>query len=204
MSGGEVPVVKVPEPVVRRGAVLVRTSHSLISAGTESASIGSGGRRENSVLKAIRNPALVKKFVDRVASHGLRSTAELVLTRISSEMPSGYSCAGVVTDVGEGVTDIRVGDRVACAGAGYANHAAVNVVPRNLVARIPDTVPFEEAAFGTLGAIALRGVRRIGVPLLLDLGFLVTVAHAHSDAPPRCGSPAAASPTIARQAVAPR
>ncbi len=160
MSGGEVRVVEVPEPVVRPGTVLVRTSHSLISAGTESASIGSGGRRENLVLKAIRNPALVMKVVDRVASHGLKSTAELVKTRVSTEMPSGYSCAGVVVDVGEGVVDIHVGDRVACAGAGYANHASVNVVPRNLVARIPDAVSFEEAAFATLGAIALQGVRR--------------------------------------------
>ena len=160
MSGGEVRVVEVPEPVVRPGTVLVRTSHSLISAGTESASIGSGGRRENLVLKAIRNPALVMKVVDRVASHGLKSTAELVKTRVSTEAPSGYSCAGVVVEVGQGVTDIHVGDRVACAGAGYANHAAVNVVPRNLVARIPDAVSFEEAAFATLGAIALQGVRR--------------------------------------------
>jgi predicted dehydrogenase/threonine dehydrogenase-like Zn-dependent dehydrogenase len=177
LSGGEVRVVEVPEPVVRRGAVLVRTSHSLISAGTESAGIGSGGRRENLVLRAIRNPALVKKVMDRVASHGLASTAELVRTRISTEMPSGYSCAGVVVDVGEDVTDIRKGDRVACAGAGYANHAGVNVVPRNLVALVPDGVSFEEAAFGTLGAIALQGVRRAETGLgdrvaVLGLGLL--------------------------------
>jgi predicted dehydrogenase/threonine dehydrogenase-like Zn-dependent dehydrogenase len=177
MSGGEVRVVEVPEPVVRPGTVLVRTSHSLISAGTESASIGSGGRRENLVLKAIRNPALVMKVVDRVASHGLKSTAELVKTRVSTEMPSGYSCAGIVEAVGEGVVDIHVGDRVACAGAGYANHASVNVVPRNLVARIPDAVSFEEAAFVTLGAIALQGVRRAEPGLgdrvaVLGLGLL--------------------------------
>jgi len=177
ISGGEVRVVEVPEPVVRRGAVLVRTSHSLISAGTESAGIGSGGRRENIVLRAIRNPALVKKVVDRVASHGLASTAELVRTRISTEMPSGYSCAGVVVDVGEDVAEIRKGDRVACAGAGFANHAGVNVVPRNLVALVPDGVSFEEAAFGTLGAIALQGVRRAEPGLgdrvaVLGLGLL--------------------------------
>ncbi len=177
ISGGEVRVVEVPEPVVRPGTVLVRTSHSLISAGTESASIGSGGRRENIVIKALKNPALVKKVVDRVASHGLKSTAELVRTRISTEMATGYSSAGVVEAVGEGITDLRVGDRVACAGAGYANHAAVNVVPRNLAARIPDEVSFEEAAFVTLGAIALQGVRRAGVELgdrvaVLGLGLL--------------------------------
>ena len=177
LSGGEVRVVEVPEPVVRRGAVLVRTSHSLISAGTESAGIGSGGKRENLVLKALKNPALVKKVVDRIASHGLQATAELVKTRIATEMPSGYSCAGVVIDVGEDVDDIRKGDRVACAGAGYANHAGVNVVPRNLVALIPDNVSLEEAAFGTLGAIALQGVRRAEPGLgdrvaVLGLGLL--------------------------------
>ena len=177
LSGGEVRVVEVPEPVVRPGTVLVRTSHSLISAGTEGASIGSGGRRENIVIKAIRNPALVTKVLDRVASHGLKSTVELVRARISTEMPSGYSCAGVVAEVGEGVVDLHVGDRVACAGAGYASHAAVNVVPRNLVARIPDNVSYEEAAFGTLGAIALQGVRRAEPGLgdrvaVLGLGLL--------------------------------
>ncbi len=177
LSGGEVRVVEVPEPVVRPGTVRVRTSHSLISAGTESAGIGSGGRRENIVLRAIKNPALVKKVVERVASHGLMNTAELVKTRIATEAPSGYSCAGLVTDVGEGVTDLAVGDRVACAGAGHANHAAVNVVPRNLVARIPDGVSFEEAAFVTLGAIALQGVRRCEPGLgdrvaVLGLGLL--------------------------------
>jgi predicted dehydrogenase/threonine dehydrogenase-like Zn-dependent dehydrogenase len=177
LSGGEVRVVDVPEPVVRPGTLRVRTSHSLISAGTESAGIGSGGRRENIVVRALKNPALVKKVVERVASHGLRSTAELVRTRISTEAPSGYSCAGIVLEAGEGITDLRPGDRVACAGAGYANHAAVNVVPRNLVARIPGGVSFEEAAFVTLGAIALQGVRRCEPGLgdriaVLGLGLL--------------------------------
>ena len=177
VSGGEIRVVEVPEPVVRPGTLLVRTSHSLISAGTESASLGSGGRSENLVLKAIRNPALVRKVVERVASHGLRSTAELVRTRVSTESPTGYSCAGVVAAVGEGVEGFRTGDRVACAGAGYANHAAVNVVPRNLVAKLPDGVSFEEGAFATLGAIAMQGVRRCAPGLgesvaVLGLGLL--------------------------------
>jgi predicted dehydrogenase/threonine dehydrogenase-like Zn-dependent dehydrogenase len=177
ISGGEVRVVEVPEPVVRPGTVRIRTSHSLISAGTESAGIGSGGRPENIVVRALKNPALVKKVVERVASHGLMNTAELVRTRIATEAPSGYSCAGVVAEVGEGVSDLQVGDRVACAGAGYANHAGVNVVPRNLVARIPEGVSFEEAAFVTLGAIALQGVRRCEPGLgdrvaVLGLGLL--------------------------------
>jgi predicted dehydrogenase/threonine dehydrogenase-like Zn-dependent dehydrogenase len=177
ISGGEVRVVEVPEPVVSPGTVRVRTSHSLISAGTESAGIGSGGRPENIVVRAIKNPALVRKVAERVASHGLRTTVELVRRRISTEAPTGYSCAGVVVGVGEGVSDLQPGDRVACAGAGYANHAAVNVVPRNLVARVPEGVSFDEAAFVTLGAIALQGVRRCEPGLgdrvaVLGLGLL--------------------------------
>ncbi|HKC10515.1 MAG TPA: bi-domain-containing oxidoreductase [Vicinamibacteria bacterium] len=177
ISGGEVRVVEVPEPLVRGGAVLVRTSHSLISAGTEAAALGSGGRRESLALKALRNPALVRKIVDRVSSHGLRETVDLVRARVSTEMPTGYSCAGVVAEVGEGVEGLRAGDRVACAGAGHANHAALNVVPRNLVAKLPPAVSFEEGAFATLGAIALQGVRRAAPALgeqvvVLGLGLL--------------------------------
>lgn len=167
-------MLDVPEPVVRPGAVLVRTSTSVISVGTESASTGGGGR-ENLVLKAIRNPALVRKVLDRVASHGLKSTVETVRTRLSNDQPTGYSCAGTVVE--SGVPDLAPGDRVACAGAGWANHAAFNVVPRNLVARVPDAVPLEDAAFATLAAIALQGVRRAAPTLgervvVLGLGLL--------------------------------
>jgi predicted dehydrogenase/threonine dehydrogenase-like Zn-dependent dehydrogenase len=167
VSGGEVQVVEVPEPALRPGGVLVRTSHSLISAGTESASLGSGGGKESLLVKALRNPHLARKVMDRVASHGLKSTVELVRSRVSSEQAVGYACAGVVIDVAPGVSRFRRGDRVACCGAGYANHASVNSVPVNLLARLPDRVSFEEGAFATLGAIALQGVRR-AAPVLGD------------------------------------
>jgi predicted dehydrogenase/threonine dehydrogenase-like Zn-dependent dehydrogenase len=177
ISGGKVEVAEVPEPPVRAGGVLVRTSHSLISVGTESAALGGGGGGENLLVKALRNPALVRKVVDRVSSHGVKATAELVRARISTDRAVGYSCAGIVVEVGEGVTRFRAGDRVACCGAGYANHAEVNFVPRNLVAKLPDSVSFEEGAFGTLGAIALQGVRRAAPTLgervvVLGLGLL--------------------------------
>jgi predicted dehydrogenase/threonine dehydrogenase-like Zn-dependent dehydrogenase len=177
IAGGKVEVVEVPEPPVRPGGVLVRTSHSLISVGTESAALGGGGGRENLLVRAIRNPELVRKVVDRVSSHGLKATAELVRARISTDRAAGYSCAGVVVEVGEDVTRLRVGDRVACCGAGYANHAEVNFVPQNLVAKLPDAVSFEEGAFGTLGAIALQGVRRCAPALgervvVVGLGLL--------------------------------
>ncbi len=177
ISKGEISVIDVPEPVVRPEGVLVRTSHSLISVGTESAGIGGGGRRENLVLKALRNPALVRKVLDRVSSHGLKNTLELVRDRVSTDLPTGYSCAGVVIEVGSNAGAFRPGDRVACCGTGYANHAAVNFIPKILAAPIPESVSYEEAAFGTLGAIALQGVRRCGPSLgdrivVLGLGLL--------------------------------
>lgn len=177
ISGGQVRVVEVPEPALRPGGVLVQTSHSLISVGTESASLGGGGGGESLLVKALRNPALVRKVFDRVSSHGLKSTVELVRSRVSNEQAVGYSCAGVVLEVSPDVTRLRPGDRVACCGAGYANHAGVNFVPQNLVAKLPDGVSFEEGAFGTLGAIALQGVRRSSPSLgdrvvVLGLGLI--------------------------------
>lgn len=177
VSGGNVEVVEVPEPPVRPGGVLVRTSHSLISVGTESAALGGGGGGESLLLKAVRNPELVRKVVDRVSSHGLKATADLVRARLSADRAVGYSCSGVVVEVGEGVSRLRAGDRVACCGAGYANHAEVNFVPQNLVAKLPDSVSFEDGAFGTLGAIALQGTRRCAPALgervvVVGLGLL--------------------------------
>lgn len=176
ISGGKLEVVDVPEPVLRSGGVLVRTSHSLISVGTESASLGGGGG-ESVLVRALRNPALVRKVVDRVSSHGLKSTLEMVRTRVSTEQAAGYSCSGVVLEAASDVTRFRSGDRVACCGAGFANHAAVNFVPQNLATKLPDAVSFEEGAFGTLGAIALQGVRRCAPTLgesvvVLGLGLL--------------------------------
>ena len=178
VSGGEVVVRDVPAPALRPGAVLVRTHASVISVGTESASTGGGGG-ESLALKAIRNPALVRKVLDRVATHGLKATLDTVRARLGNDQPTGYSCAGTVLE--SGVPDLAPGDRVACAGAGWANHAAINVVPRNLVARVPDGVPLEDAAFATLAAIALQGVRRAAPTLgesvvVLGLGLLGQLA----------------------------
>jgi predicted dehydrogenase/threonine dehydrogenase-like Zn-dependent dehydrogenase len=158
ISGGEVRVVDVPAPVSRPGFVVVQTSHSLISAGTEGAGIT--GRSESLAVKAIKNPDLVRKVIQRVRTHGLKQTTDLVRSRIGSELPIGYSAAGVVVEVGEGVSQFRPGDRVACAGAGYANHAEYNAVPVNLTVPVPANVDLQEAAFATLGAIALQGIRR--------------------------------------------
>jgi predicted dehydrogenase/threonine dehydrogenase-like Zn-dependent dehydrogenase len=172
---GRVAVVDVPPPTCGPGGVLVRTSHSLISTGTEMATTGSGGG--GLVRTAVANPQLVRKVWEKLGTVGLRRTLDLVRARRSGSLPLGYSAAGEVVEVGAEVRQLRVGDRVACAGVGYANHAELNLVPQNLVAPVPPGVPYAAAAFATLGAIALQGVRRLGPGLgervvVLGLGLV--------------------------------
>ncbi|MDX6614439.1 MAG: hypothetical protein QOD75_3625 [Blastocatellia bacterium] len=153
----ELRVAEVPPPVAQRGRVLVRTAASLISAGTERMTVEMGKR---SLLgKARERPDLVKQVIHKAQTEGLMNTLTAVRAKLDSVTALGYSAAGTVIDVGSDVTEFRAGDRVACAGAGYASHAEVLSVPKNLCVRLPDGVDFESAAFGTLGAIALQGLR---------------------------------------------
>jgi predicted dehydrogenase/threonine dehydrogenase-like Zn-dependent dehydrogenase len=164
LANAQIAVVDVPPPVCGRGGVLVRTSHSLISTGTEISTTGGGGG-ESLIVKAIRNPHLVRKVIERMGTTGVRQTVDLVRSRVQSSLALGYSAAGEVVEVGGDITEFRPGDRVACAGAGYANHAEYNFVPLNLAVKVPDNVPLSDAAFATLGAIALQGVRRLNPTL---------------------------------------
>lgn len=157
VRSGETAVIEVPVPNPQPGAVLVRTAVSLVSAGTERMMVEFAGK---SLLgKARSRPDLVQQVVDRVRREGLLAVADAVRNRLDQPMPVGYSSAGTIAAVGSGVTGYRVGDRVACAGGGYAVHAEYAVVPQNLLAHIPDSVDFESGAFTTLGAIALHGFR---------------------------------------------
>lgn len=150
-------MTEVPAPVARPGFVLVRTAASLISAGTERLTVEAG---QKSLLgRAVEQPALVKQVIQKARSEGVANTIDAVRSKLASLVALGYSAAGRVIEVGEGVTDLRAGDRVACAGVGYASHAEVLSVPKNLCVRLPENVRFDAAAFGTLGAIALQGVR---------------------------------------------
>src|SRR5919202_5527040 len=157
LKTGEGIVADVPAPVAQRGRVLVRAAASLVSAGTERAFVELG--RKSLVGKAKERPDLVRKVVEKVRSEGLLSTLQSVREKLDESNVLGYSAAGTVIEVGEDAGDFRVGDRVACAGLGYASHAEVLSVPKNLCARVPEGVDFESAAFSTLGAIALQGVR---------------------------------------------
>ena len=158
ISGGAVRLEDVPAPVVEPGTVLLRMDHSCISIGTEMSGLKSSGMPL--WKRALRQPQNVKKVVDMVVADGLAQTRRVVQGRLAVELPTGYSGAGVVIEVGEGVDEFRPGDRVACAGAQCAFHAEFVRVPKNLATPIPDNLGFAEASSVALGAIALQGVRR--------------------------------------------
>lgn len=154
---GELAVTEVPAPVARPGFVIVRTAASLISAGTERLTVEAG--QKSLVSRAIDQPSLVKRVIEKARNDGVLTTFEAVRSKLGSLLALGYSAAGTVSAVGDETTGFRVGDRVACAGVGYASHAEVLAVPKNLCVRLPDDVSFEAGAFATVGAIALQGVR---------------------------------------------
>ena len=158
---GRIQVVEVPPPTLRAGWVLVHNRCSLISAGTERSKVELG--EKSLIQKARSRPDLVRKVVDRARVEGVRSAATTARDRLDALAPLGYSSAGVVVRVGAGVEAVAPGARVACAGGGWANHAELVAVPRNLIAEIPPNVPFEAAAYATVGAIALHGVRQAGI-----------------------------------------
>jgi len=154
---GETTLETVPPPTLQSGGVRVRTAASLISAGTEKMLIDLA--QKSYLGKARARPDLAKKVLQKVRQEGVWNTFQKVMSKMERPMPLGYSAAGIVEQVGEEVRGLQVGDRVAMAGAGYANHAEINFVPKNLVAEIPDGVSFDEAAYATVGSIALQGVR---------------------------------------------
>jgi len=176
VSGGEIEVVDVPAPKLLAGCVLVRTAASLVSVGTERAS--SEFASKNLLQKARMRPDLVREVWNKMQRDGLAATVAAVRNRLDQPSAPGYSSAGTVVAVGEGITDIRPGDRVACAGAGHAVHAELACIPRLLLAKIPsEQVSFEQAASTTVGAVALHGVRTADVKLgdvvgVIGLGLL--------------------------------
>ncbi len=176
LQSGSIRVEDVPVPAVTRG-VVVENACSLISAGTESALINLAG--QSLAGKARSRPDDVKKVLHKIGTDGPLSAYQQAMSRLAKPEPLGYSCAGTV--VRTGIDDFEVGDRVACAGAGYAVHAEYVAVPKNLCARIPDGVSFREAAFTTVGSIAMHGVRNAEVTVgesvaVIGLGLIGLLA----------------------------
>jgi predicted dehydrogenase/threonine dehydrogenase-like Zn-dependent dehydrogenase len=170
LRDGRIEVLEVPMPSLRREGVLVDIRASLLSAGTERSKVETG--RQNLIGKARSRPDQVKQVVDKARRDGLRETVQAVRARLDQPSGLGYSAAGVVRAVGSRVSDLAPGDRVACAGADYAMHAEVDYVPGNLCVRVPGDLGFDQAAFATVGSIALHGVRQADVRLGERVGVI--------------------------------
>jgi predicted dehydrogenase/threonine dehydrogenase-like Zn-dependent dehydrogenase len=157
VNGGPVEVLEVPRPAAAPTEVLVRTIASVISPGTERAVTALA--RSSLLAKARARPDLVRQVVRKARSEGIATTAQAVRSRLAEDLPLGYSAAGEVVEVGSAVSGLRAGQLVATGGAGKANHAEFQAVPGLLCAPVPDGVPAQDAAFATVAAIALHGLR---------------------------------------------
>jgi len=179
VRNGRLELADIPLPQVGGNRLLVRTEASLISAGTER--MVAQLARKGLLGKARARPDLVKKVLTKLQRDGLWATLRSVQQQLDRWMPLGYSCAGEIVAAGPAVRHFRTGQRVACAGAGIANHAEYNAVPELLAAPIPDGVACEDAAYATLGAIALQGIRNADVRVgeyvvVIGLGLLGQLA----------------------------
>ncbi|KUK89160.1 MAG: putative oxidoreductase, partial [Marinimicrobia bacterium 46_43] len=180
LKTGETQVVDVPVPQISRGSALVKTSASLVSAGTERMLVEFA--KQSLVGKAKSRPDLARQVINKAQREGLIPTFEAAMNKLDQPMVLGYSSAGTIVKVGPGLEGFKVGDRVACGGGGHAVHAEFASVPQNLLARLPENVDFESAAFTTIGAIAMQGFRlaevgvgaRVAVIGLGLLGLLTT------------------------------
>jgi polar amino acid transport system substrate-binding protein len=159
MKSGEIAAHEVPAPELRAGGILVRTAFSAISAGTEKVTVEAG--RKSLLGKALARPDLVKEVLAYARSNGVVAARQKVQARLETLSPTGYSCSGFVLEAS--TPGFRPGDRVACAGVGYASHSEMNFVPANLAVRVPDNVSLQAASLTTIGAIAVHGVRQANV-----------------------------------------
>ena len=172
---GNLAILDCPSPKLNPDSILVRTTASLISSGTERAVIGMA--KKNYLGKALARPDLVRKVFNKIKSDGLWNTYKVVQNLISEPLTLGYSLAGEVIAIGNNIHEIKLGDRVACAGLGYANHAEIVCIPKNLFVKIPAEVSDEAASYVTLGAIAMHGIRQAqqefgSIVLVLGLGLV--------------------------------
>lgn len=160
---GKVVAEQVSAPILSEGEVLISVAYSCISAGTELKTVGNSG--ENLLVRAMKQPENLKKVIDLAKAQGISRAFSKVQQKVKYGTATGYSNAGIVIAVGKGVTNFQVGDKVAAAGAGIANHAEYVVVPENLVMKVPDGLNLQLASTVTLGGIALQGVRRADLRL---------------------------------------
>ena len=178
-KNGELQLVDVPAPALRKGFLLVRTHSSLMSVGTERSMLDLA--RKSLLGKAIARPDLVKQVINKVRTEGFGEAYRQAMGRLDTPISLGNSAAGTVIGVGEGVEGFSVGDRVACSGSGFASHSEIISVPQTLTVKIPDGVSDEAASFVTLGSIAMHGIRTANLTfgervVVLGLGLLGQLA----------------------------
>jgi predicted dehydrogenase/threonine dehydrogenase-like Zn-dependent dehydrogenase len=174
LKEGKLQVLEVPLPLVQPGQLLIRNHYSLISAGTEGSTVQTA--RKSLLGKAKERPQQVKQVIETLKSQGLVQTYRAVMKKLDAYSPLGYSCAGEVMETGPGVSGYTRGDLVACGGLS-ASHAEVVAVPVNLCVKLPPGADLKQAAYNTLGAIALQGVRQADLKLgesaaVIGLGLL--------------------------------
>lgn len=179
LGSGDMVIQELPYPQLGKGMVIVRNHYSIISAGTEGSTVTAA--RKSLLGKAKERPQQVKQVIDTLKKQGPVQTYRAVMKKLDAYSPLGYSSAGEVLEVGEGVTEFKVGDKVACAGAGYANHAEIIAVPVNLCVKLQDDANLKYAAYNTLGAISMQGVRQADMRLgetavVIGLGLLGQLA----------------------------
>lgn len=179
LGSGDMVIQEVPYPQVGKGMVIVKNHYSIISAGTEGSTVQAA--RKSLLGKAKERPQQVKQVIDTLKKQGPIQTYRAVMKKLDAYSPLGYSCAGEVIEVGEGVAAFEVGDKVACAGVGYANHAEIVAVPTNLCVKLNGETNLKNAAYNTLGAISMQGVRQADLRLgescvVIGLGLLGQLA----------------------------
>ncbi len=179
LGSGDMIIQDIPYPQVGKGFVIVKNHYSIISPGTEGSTVQAA--RKSLLGKAKERPQQVKQVLDTLKAQGPLRTYRTVMKKLDAYSPLGYSSSGEVIEVGEGVTALKIGDKVACAGAGYANHAEVVAIPINLCVKLEDSTNLMDAAYNTLGAIAMQGVRQADMRLgetcaIIGLGLLGQLA----------------------------
>lgn len=179
LGSGEMVIQELPVPQLSSGMILVKNHYSLISAGTEGSTVKAA--RKSLIGKAKERPQQVKQVLEKLKQQGLVQTYRAVMKKLDAYSPLGYSSAGEVIAVADDITEFKVGDKVACAGAGYANHAEVVSVPKNLCVKLAPDADLSKACYNTLGAIALQGVRQADMRLgetcaVIGLGLIGQLA----------------------------
>lgn len=179
LGSGDMVIQEIPYPQLGKGMIMVKNHYSIISAGTEGSTVQAA--RKSLLGKAKERPQQVKQVIDTLKKQGPIQTYRAVMKKLDAYSPLGYSCAGEVIEVGDDVTSFKVGDKVACAGVGYANHAEIVSVPVNLSVKLDEEANLKDAAYNTLGAIAMQGVRQADMRLgetcvIIGLGLLGQLA----------------------------